>query len=93
MAFTVNGKILDMECTLTWEGPGKLVGSELAVFLATENADSKLALNGPGGMYFGTDYLEHPVAALALIKSIFTVLDNVTGDVPTAYDVPDGAIP
>lgn len=92
MAFTVKGKIGDRKYTLTYEGPGKLSGDRLPADLTAWQAKKRDFVEGPVGQYFTGDPLADPLAALFLIKSIFTEIDEITGSIPEAEEPPEGAI-
>jgi hypothetical protein len=91
MAFTVAGNIRKRKYTIVWEGPEKISGDRLAVDLVTIASKSSYGIKGPVGMYFESDYLKDPLAALSLIESVFTQVDTITGDVPEA-PIEEGAI-
>lgn len=92
MAFTVKGNIAERKYTLTYEGPGKLSGDRFPADLTAWEAKKRNFIEGPVGQYHTGDLLADPLAALFLIKSIFTTVDEVTGDVPEAEEPPEGAI-
>jgi hypothetical protein len=87
MAFTVSGSIRSRKYKVTYEGPGKLSGDRLAVDLVKIEAATRPHVEGPVGHYYTGNYLDDPLAALSLIQNVFTAVDEVTGDVPTAEEV------
>ena len=97
MTFSVTGKIGKYTASVTYSKlpllKHKLTGNPAAVELI-ENEARVLngQLIGPIGTYFEKDYLEEPLAALFVMLEVFDEVLEISGDVPEADDVPDGAI-
>ena len=90
--FTVVGRILNKKYSVTYDA-GRLTGDRLAVDLVKLEARVQEGQPvGPVGQYTEGDHLQETLSALFLIKDVFTSIDEVTGDIPEAEEVPEGAI-
>lgn len=90
--FTVNGNILNKKRSVTYDA-GKLAGDRVAVDLVKIEAQAMEGRAvGPIGQYTDSNHLQDPLSALCLIMGVFTTIDEITGEVPEAEDVPEGAI-
>lgn len=97
MKYSVTGRIGKNTYSVTYSKlpalKPKLTGDAVAVSLIqTKAAALNGTLIGPIGMYFEKDYLEEPLAALFVMLEVFDEVLEISGDVPEADDVPDGAI-
>lgn len=91
MKYTVQGTFRDRPIELTWEN-GTLSGDEIVCRLL-EIESRLMDTTGPsGGPYTTEDHLSNPLSALFIIEVLVNIVE-VSGEVPTIPDVPDGAIP
>lgn len=90
--FTVKGKLLNKPYSITYDA-GRLTGDRLIVDLVNMEARLKEGQPvGPVGQYTDSNHLQDPLSALFIIQDVFTSVDEVTGDIPEADEVPEGAI-
>lgn len=89
--FTVKGRIRTKTYSVTYDA-GKLTGDRVAVDLVSITAATIRGPVGPIGTYFEKDYLKEPLAALFIMLEVFDEVLEISGDMPEADDVPDGAI-
>jgi len=97
MMYSVTGKIGKYTVSVTYSKlpllKHKLTGNPVAVELIESEARVlKGQPVGPIGTYFDKDYLEEPLAALFVMLEVFDEVLEISGDIPEADDVPDGAI-
>jgi len=96
MRYTVKGKFGGKTVEVTWDN-GHLIGMPTIVNMIRIHSDVLGAQREPIGPVCGPykeqDYLNDPLAALFLMQDhFFEEIVKVTGDVPEAPRVPDGAI-
>jgi hypothetical protein len=95
MKYTVKGKLNEIVYTVTYQkglsGKAELTGDLVAVRLIEIRAASSRPV-GPVGMYFDSNLLENPLAALFVMREVFNEIIEASGDVPEAPAIPDGAI-
>ena len=89
--FTVTGNVRGKQYSVTYDD-GRLTGDHIALDIVRITALTTRGPVGPVGQYTEFDYLAAPLPALFLIMGVFTKVDNVTGDVPEADEVPEDAI-
>ena len=97
MKYQVKGRIGKDTYEVTYSKlPGlrpKLTGNPVVVKLIESEAQVLEGRPiGPVGTYFENNYLYEPLAALFVMLEVFDEVLEISGDVPEAPDVPDGAI-
>ena len=97
MKFTVKARLGEKTYTINYEvlpsGRYQLSGDRLAVDLVRITA-RKLDGHpmGPINIYTDYNHLKEPLSVIPVIEEVFDEIVEVTGDVPEAPDVPEGAI-
>lgn len=97
MMYSVTGKIGKHTYSVNYSKlpllKPKITGDDVAVkFIEHKAKLLQGRLIGPIGMYFEKDYLDEPLAALFVMLEVFDEVLEISGDIPEADDVPDGAI-
>jgi hypothetical protein len=98
MKYTVKGTLVGRPISVTFgnsSGRPKLIGDEVAIEYANVISKRKEGQAiGPVGCYdVTTKHLEDPLAALFLLTEyVFTTVESVSGEVPQAPQLDDGAI-
>ena len=85
----INGK----KESLTYElddGHGVVSGDEMAMFMFRNAMDDSTPV-GPVGQYMDRD-IDEPLAALFMMLECFQEIESYEGDLPTAEELPEGAI-
>ena len=95
MKFTITGKIRGKEYSITYSKrpllKATLSGDQLAVDLVLLAANQVGPPVGPVGTDLLRD-LNDPIAAVFIIREVFTEITEVVGDVPTISEPDEGNI-
>lgn len=92
MIYTVKGVLLGTPYTVQWDD-GKIRGTEIIKDIIQAEAKAYEGVPiGPVGQYTEKAHLKNPLSALFLMRNIFDEILAVTGDVPEADELPEGAV-
>lgn len=91
MAFTVYGKIADLDVSYKWDD-GKLSGDQFLVDMLLATNHAAVPTPGPPPMTFTGDRLEGELSAFWFIKQQLTEISSVEGNIPYPESLPENVI-
>lgn len=96
MRVSVKGIYKNLPVTVVWED-GKLLAAKDTDLFAVRRVKAEAEVQegrdvGVVGQYTRKNHLSSALSTVELIRSVLDRVDEVTGDVPVAETLPDGAI-